>query len=141
MAYSLGFPKDVTDLLYSMRDWRLEELRAAGGTPVARMLHAHVTIERDPPPATFTTRAGAIYDEWEWTIELLQEMGERPLIRVTETPVPRLTHGYVFFPDECYTDLARRPTARDAFYSELPEDLMEGVIDAPPRLIEGGWPH
>ena len=141
MAYALGFPKDVTDVLYSMRDWRLEEVRAAGGTPVALMLRKHVTIERRPPPATFTTRRGAIYDEWEWIESFCRRWGERPLIRVTETPVPRLTHGYVFFPDECYTDLARRPTARDAFYSELPQDLMEGVIDAPPRLIEGGWPH
>ena len=131
MAYALGFPKDVTDLLYSMRDWRLEEVRAAGGTPVARMLHAHVTIERDPPPATFTMRGGAIYDEWEWTIELLQEMGERPLIRVTETPVPRLTYGYVFLPDECYTDLARRPTG----------DAESDRPRLPPRLNEGQWPH
>ena len=135
MAYSLGFPKDVTDLLYSMRDWRLEEVRAAGGTPVALMLRKHMSIERDPPPATFTMRGGIIYDEWEWTTELLQEMGERPLIRVTETPVPRLTYGHVFFPDECYTDLARRPTARDA-----EPDIQEG--DALPRqLIAGQWPH
>ena len=128
MAYALGFPKDVTDVLYSMRDWRLEGVRAAGGTPVARMLRDYVTIERDPPPATFTTRGGIIYNEWEWATELLQEMGERPLIRVTETPVPRLTHGYVFFPDQCYTDLAR-PTGD------------ESDRDPPHRLMDGGWPH
>ena len=135
MAYALGFPKDVTDVLYSMRDWRLEEVRAAGGTPVALMLRKHVTIERHPPPTTFTTRGGAIYDEWELNETFRRRWGERPFIRVTENPVPRLTYGYVFFPDECYTDLARRP------YSELTEDLMEGAINAPPRLIEGGWPH
>ena len=130
MAYALGFPKDVTDVLYSMRDWRLEGVRAAGGTPVARMLRDYVTIERDPPPATFTTRGGIIYNEWEWATELLQEMGERPLIRVTETPVPRLTHGYVFCPDECYTDPARRPTGDEP---EPPRSRL--------RLIDGGWPH
>ena len=138
MAYALGFPKDVSNLLYSMRDWRLEEVRAAGGTPVARMIREHVTIERDPPPATFSMRGGLISDEWEWTLELLQEMGDRPCIRVTETPVPRLTH--VFFTDECYTDLARRPTAR-AFYSELSQDALEGLLDAPRQLIAGQWPH
>jgi hypothetical protein len=33
MAYALGFPRDVTDLIYSMRDWRWEMVRANGGTP------------------------------------------------------------------------------------------------------------
>ena len=33
MAFALGFPDDVTDLIYSMRDWRLEEVKAEGGTP------------------------------------------------------------------------------------------------------------
>jgi hypothetical protein len=33
MAYALGFPRDVTDLIYSMRDWRGEMVRASGGTP------------------------------------------------------------------------------------------------------------
>jgi len=33
MAYALGFPKDVTELLYSLRDWRWERVRKDGGTP------------------------------------------------------------------------------------------------------------
>jgi len=33
MAYALGFPRDVTDLIYSMRDWCLEKVRREGGTP------------------------------------------------------------------------------------------------------------
>jgi len=33
MAYALGFPKDVTELLYSLRDWRWEMVRDNGGTP------------------------------------------------------------------------------------------------------------
>jgi len=33
MAYAFGFPRDVTDLIYSMRDWRWEMVRANGGTP------------------------------------------------------------------------------------------------------------
>ena len=140
MAYALGFPKDISALLYTMRDWRLEEVRAAGGTPVARMLRSIVTIELDPPPATFSMRGGVISDEWEWTLELLVEMGDRPCIRVTETPVPRLTRGYVFFPDECYGDLTGR-RARDAFYTELSPDVMEGLLDAPqPRQLVAG-PH
>ena len=126
MAYALGFPKDVTDVLYSMRDWRLEGVRAAGGTPVARMLRDYVTIERHPPPTTFTTtRRGAIYDEWKWTETFCRSWGERPFIRVTETPIARLTYGYVFFPDECYTDLARGGDEPEPPRSRL-------------RLIDGG---
>ena len=108
MAYALGFPKDVTDMLYSMRDWRLEQVRADGGTPVALMLRQHVTIERDPPPPTFTSRGGIIYDEWEWTTELMEEMGDRAVIVVRESPIPGLTYGSSFFPDECYSDIARQ---------------------------------
>ena len=36
MAFAFGFPDDVTALIYSMRDWRLEEVKAEGGTPSAR---------------------------------------------------------------------------------------------------------
>ena len=35
MACAFGFPRDVTDLISSMRDWRLEEVRRSGGTPSA----------------------------------------------------------------------------------------------------------
>ena len=35
MAYALGFPKDVTDCIYSMRDWRWEMVRDGGKTPSA----------------------------------------------------------------------------------------------------------
>ena len=33
MAYALGFDKDITDLIYSMRDWTLENVKRKGGTP------------------------------------------------------------------------------------------------------------
>jgi hypothetical protein len=33
MAYALGFPKDVTDCIYGMRDFRLEMVRNGGKTP------------------------------------------------------------------------------------------------------------
>ena len=33
MAYALGFPAEVTNLIYSMRDWKLEEVRRKEGTP------------------------------------------------------------------------------------------------------------
>jgi hypothetical protein len=36
MAYAFGFPRDVTNLIYSMRDWRWEMVRAGGKTPSAR---------------------------------------------------------------------------------------------------------
>ena len=33
MAYVLGFPAEITSLIYSMRDWKLEEVKKKGGTP------------------------------------------------------------------------------------------------------------
>ena len=33
MAYALGFPFEITNLIYSMRDWKFEEVRRKGGTP------------------------------------------------------------------------------------------------------------
>ena len=35
MAYALGLPASVTDLVYSLRDWRFEKVRKANGTPTA----------------------------------------------------------------------------------------------------------
>ena len=40
MAFALGFPQDVTDLIYSMRDWRWEMVRDGGKTPSARCFDA-----------------------------------------------------------------------------------------------------
>ena len=84
-------------------------------------------------------RGGIVYDEWEWTTELLQEMGDRPCIRISETPAPGLTHGYIIFPDASYTRPARN--AFDIFYSEIPQDVLEGLFPRPRQLIAGGWPH
>ena len=33
MAYVFGFNKDITDIIYSFRDWKLEEVKRYGGTP------------------------------------------------------------------------------------------------------------
>ena len=35
MAYALSLPPSVTDLVYSLRDWRFEKVRKANGTPTA----------------------------------------------------------------------------------------------------------
>ena len=41
MAYALGFPKDVTDCVMGMRDWRWEMVRDGGKTPSASCLNWH----------------------------------------------------------------------------------------------------
>ena len=43
MAYALGFPKDVTDRIYSMRDFRWEMVRDGGKTPSARCFNTTMT--------------------------------------------------------------------------------------------------
>ena len=51
MAYAFGFSRDITNLIYSMRDWRLEEVKLKGGTP-SRLAMKSFTISNlkvDPP--------------------------------------------------------------------------------------------
>ena len=56
MAYAFGFSRDITNLIYSMRDWRLEEVKLKGGTP-SRLALKSFTISNlkvDPPlPGSF----------------------------------------------------------------------------------------
>ena len=44
MAYALAFPASVTDLIYSYRDWRFEEVRRTNGTPTALAIKFLLTI-------------------------------------------------------------------------------------------------
>ena len=39
MAYAFGFPKDVTERISEMRDWRWEMVRSGGKTPSASCLN------------------------------------------------------------------------------------------------------
>ena len=41
MAYAFRFPRDVTDIIYQMRDWRWEMIRAGGKTPSARCFNVN----------------------------------------------------------------------------------------------------
>ena len=47
MAYALAFPASVTDLIYSYRDWRFEEVRRTNGTPTALVIKDLLTINAD----------------------------------------------------------------------------------------------
>ena len=51
MAYALSLPPSVTDLVYSLRDWRFEKVRKANGTPTARAIKVAIkdllTIEEE----------------------------------------------------------------------------------------------
>ena len=47
MAYALAFPASVTDLIYSYRDWRFEEVRRTNGTPTALAIKDLLTIDAD----------------------------------------------------------------------------------------------
>ena len=48
MAFAFGFPRDVTDLLYSLRDWRWEMVRNGGKTPSARCFNIGAPGWDDP---------------------------------------------------------------------------------------------
>jgi len=47
MAYALKLPSGVTALIYSMRDWRLEQVVREGGTPSRKALRGYL-IDLDP---------------------------------------------------------------------------------------------
>ena len=78
MAYAFGFPKDVTDRMYSMRDWRLEEVKEKGGTKLSREIWVS---HRPPPPFYFNN-----YDLAERERKRLVETYEEPNWRLTWQP-------------------------------------------------------
>jgi hypothetical protein len=67
MAYAFGFPKDVTDRIYSMRDWRLEEVKAKRGTKLSR----EIRVWHDPPPPLYFNKLDlaeqAKYGNYDWS--------------------------------------------------------------------------
>ena len=54
MAYALNFPKDVTKIIYSMRDFRYEAVRENGGTPSKLCFSDWPLLE--PIPVVWTYR-------------------------------------------------------------------------------------
>ena len=53
MAFAFGFPQDVTDLVYSMRDWRLEMVRDGGKAPSARCFNIDIPRSNDDKYPSF----------------------------------------------------------------------------------------
>ena len=112
MAYAFRLPADVTGLIYDMRDWRLEKVRAEGGTPIARLMRSDqapsVSIWRTPPPPTYVMENGVPRDEWAWTRPFVEAGGVGShWIHIRDEPFPCLTYGNAINPTRCYTDLAR----------------------------------
>ncbi len=68
MAYALGFPKDVTDRIYSMRDWRWEMVRDGFPTPSARCFEPmdEWYDPEGPPPYLWLDRAPEYVAEFEY---------------------------------------------------------------------------
>ncbi len=60
MAYAFGFPKDVTDIICSCRDFRFEEVKAAGGTPSSLALQPFRLVRDD--------RRGLIQVAFRWPV-------------------------------------------------------------------------
>ena len=105
-------PTDVTGLIYDMRDWRLEKVRAEGGTPIARMMRSTEapcwSIRCNPPPPTYVMESGVPRDVWDWTRSpFVGELGWVPWISIQDMPIPGLTYASDIDPTRCYTDLAR----------------------------------
>ena len=61
MAYALKFPKDVTDIIMSMRDWRYEMVLAGGKTPSARCMPEPLPDHKAWEPVTANMTPGKLY--------------------------------------------------------------------------------
>ena len=56
MAYVFGFNKDITDIIYSFRDWKLEEVKRKGGTPSCLALKPYKIMKKVADPCTYFIR-------------------------------------------------------------------------------------
>ena len=61
MAYALKFPRDVTDIIMSMRDWRYEMVLAGGKTPSARCMPEPLPDHKAWEPVTVNMIPGKLY--------------------------------------------------------------------------------
>ena len=60
MAFAFGFPRDVTDLICSMRDWRWEMVKNGGKTPSASCFN-EIPPHRGSMPITENMQPGRTY--------------------------------------------------------------------------------
>ena len=71
MAYTLGFPASVTDLIYSLRDWRFEKVRKANGTPTALAIKVAfkdlLTIEEEEDDERIFLKGLFLANMWWYT--------------------------------------------------------------------------
>ena len=65
MAYALAFPPSVTALVYSLRDWRFEEVRRSNGTPTALAIKDLITIDANELRETEAIGNGEEFEENE----------------------------------------------------------------------------
>ena len=65
MAYALSLPPSVTDLVYSLRDWRFEEVRRSNGTPTALAIKDLITIDANELRQTEAIGNGEEFEENE----------------------------------------------------------------------------
>ena len=65
MAYALSLPPSVTDLVYSLRDWRFEEVRRSNGTPTALAIKNLITIDANELRQTEAIGNGEEFEENE----------------------------------------------------------------------------
>ena len=80
MAYAFKFGPDVTRLIESMRDWKLEDVKRRGGTPSRLALFFYV-IRSDPPHPVFTCDV----EENEYVINHIRSKWMNPYPHVAPT--------------------------------------------------------
>ena len=61
MAYALKFPRDITEIIMSMRDWRYEVVLAGGKTPSARCMPEPLPNHKPWEICPFNMTPGKLY--------------------------------------------------------------------------------
>ena len=56
MAYVFKFPTEITELLYSMRDWKLEQVKRQKGTPSRLAIKPYNIMRNIAEPCTYFIR-------------------------------------------------------------------------------------
>ena len=106
MAYALNFPKDVTKIIYSMRDFRYEEVKKRGGTPSRLCFN----IEPHEP---YPHDAQTIPAVWTYRMPYC-----RPIDFVVSEPCMRVFHelfpGGIMNCDDYFTNIVVRIQDRTA---------------------------
>ena len=129
MAYVFRFPPEVTNLIYSMRDWRLEDVKKTDGTPSRLALKPYNVMRRKyTEPDTYLIRVQKRWNVREkvWIVGLCQDKFTKLEDWVwlntcnNENPEIERKHGPLVYP--CLSPIMNEPEDDSDYESDYGDD-------------------